>query len=144
MVDTIVATDYDGLDIDWEPDNGGDGGRYVGSLKDRRGGPRGEFLHYLVEEIGKYFGPMATERPNGKYYYFMIDGEIWNSNKESAPYFDYFITQAYGDSNLDRRVSTLQSWCGEYYDYRKHIFTENFESSWTTGGVLLTHLHLQY
>ena len=26
----------------------------------------------------------------------------------------------------------------EYYDYRKHIFTENFESSWTTGGVLLT------
>ena len=47
---------------------------------------------------------MATERPNGKYYYFMIDGEIWNSNKESAPYFDYFITQAYGDSNLDRRV----------------------------------------
>ena len=68
----------------------------------------------------------------------MIDGEIWNSNKESAPYFDYFITQAYGDSNLDRRVSTLQSWCGEYYDYRKHIFTENFESSWTTGGVLLT------
>ena len=138
LVDTIVATDYDGLDIDWEPDNGGDGGRYVGSLKDRRGGPRGEFLHYLVEEIGKYFGPMATERPNGKYYYFMIDGEIWNSNKESAPYFDYFITQAYGDSNLDRRVSTLQSWCGEYYDYRKHIFTENFESSWTTGGVLLT------
>ena len=59
LVDTIVATDYDGLDIDWEPDNGGDGGRYVGSLKDRRGGPRGEFLHYLVEEIGKYFGPMA-------------------------------------------------------------------------------------
>ena len=111
---------------------------HIGSLKDRRGGPRGEFLHYLVEEIGKYFGPMATERPNGKYYYFMIDGEIWNSNKESAPYFDYFITQAYGDSNLDRRVSTLQSWCGEYYDYRKHIFTENFESSWTTGGVLLT------
>ena len=22
LVDTIVATDYDGLDIDWEPDNG--------------------------------------------------------------------------------------------------------------------------
>lgn len=137
LVDTIVATDYDGLDIDWEPVNGGDGGRYAGSLKDRVGGPRGEFLHCLVEEIGKYFGPMATERPNGKYYYFMIDGEIWNSNKESAPYFDYFITQAYGDANLNSRITTLQGWCGEYYDYRKHIFTENFESSWTTGGVLL-------
>lgn len=138
LVDTIVATDYDGLDIDWEPVNGGDGGRYAGSLKDRVNGPRGEFLHCLVEEIGKYFGPMATERPNGKYFYFMIDGEIWNSNKESAPYFDYFITQAYGDTRLDSRVTTLQGWCGEYYDYRKHIFTENFESSWTSGGVLLT------
>lgn len=50
---------------------------------------------------------MATERPNGKYYYFMIDGEIWNSNKESAPYFDYFITQAYGDSNLRSKSEYL-------------------------------------
>ena len=130
LVDTIVATNYDGLDIDWEPNNGGDGD---GSLK----GNGGRYLHVLVEEIGKYFGPKATERPNGKYYYFMIDGEIWNAYKESAPYFDYFITQAYGDSYLDYRVSTLQNWCGEYYDYRKHIFTENFESSWNTGGVLL-------
>lgn len=132
LVDTIVATGYDGLDIDWEPRNGGDGD---GSLKDP--GYTGIYLHTLIQEVGKYFGPKATERPNGKYYYLLIDGEIWNANKESAPYLDYFITQAYGDSYLDGRVSTLQNWCGEYYDFRKHIFTENFESSWNTGGVLL-------
>ncbi|MFV0327101.1 glycoside hydrolase family 18 [Bacteroides reticulotermitis] len=130
LVDTIVIMGYDGLDIDWEPNGGGDGD---GSLK----GAGGKYLHYLVEEVGKYFGPKATERPDGKYYYFLIDGEIWNANKESAPYFDYFITQAYGDSWLDYRVSTLRNWCGEYYEYQKHIFTENFESYWNSGGVLL-------
>ena len=130
LVDTIVVTKYDGLDIDWEPSGGGDGD---GSLK----GNNGKYLHYLIEEMGKYFGPKATQRPNSKYYYLLIDGEIWNADKESAPYLDYFITQAYGDSSLDYRVSTLQNWCGEYYDYRKHIFTENFESSWKDGGVLL-------
>lgn len=130
LVDTIVKYDYDGLDIDWEPSGGGDGD---GSLK----GAGGAYLHELVMEMGKYFGPMATERPNGKYYYFLIDGEIWNAHKESAPYFDYFITQAYHDSYLDGRVSTLQRWCGDYYDTRKHIFTENFESYWNSGGVLL-------
>ena len=31
----------------------------------------------------------------------------------------------------------LKNWCGEYYDTRKHIFTENFESSWNSGGQLL-------
>lgn len=130
LVDTIVKYDYDGLDIDWEPNGGGDGD---GSLK----GAGGAYLHELVMEMGKYFGPMATERPNGRYYYFLIDGEIWNAHKESAPYFDYFITQAYHDSYLDGRVRTLQNWCGDYYDTRKHIFTENFESYWNNGGVLL-------
>lgn len=133
LVDTIVKYDYDGLDIDWEPSAGGDGD---GSLK----GASGAYLHEFVKEMGKYFGPLATERPGGRYYYFLIDGEIWNASKESAPYFDYFITQAYGNgstSSLNGRVSTLKSWCGEYYDTRKHIFTENFESYWGSGGQLL-------
>jgi hypothetical protein len=133
LVDTIVKTGYDGLDIDWEPSGGGDGD---GSLK----GSGGRYLHEVVKVVGKYFGPKATERPGGKYYYFAIDGEIWNAYKESAPYFDYFITQAYGNGSvgeLNYRVSVLKSWCGDYYDYRKHIFTDNFESSWKSGGVLL-------
>lgn len=133
LVDTIVKYDYDGLDIDWEPSGGGDGD---GTLK----GAGGAYLHELIKEMGKYFGPLAKERPNGKYYYFLIDGEIWNASKESAPYLDYFITQAYGNgstSSLNSRVSVLRNWCGEYYETRKHIFTENFESSWNSGGQLL-------
>lgn len=131
LVDKIVEADYDGLDIDWEPSGGGDGD---GSLK----GAGGKYLHYLVEVVGKYFGPKATERPNGKYFYFMIDGEIWNSYKESAPYFDYFISQAYYSFTGESRIRQLVDWCGEeYYDTRKHILTEDFERNWDTGGVLL-------
>ena len=130
MVDTIVATGYDGLDIDWEPNGAADGD---GSLK----GNGGEYLHVFVSEMGKYFGPKATERPNGKYYYIMIDGELWNAAAKTGEYFDYFITQAYYDSNLDGRVQQGKSAFGEFYEYKKHIFTENFESYWNTGGQLL-------
>lgn len=131
LVDTIVATGYDGFDIDWEPSGGGDGG---GSLK----GEGGKYLHYFVAEVGKYFGPLATERPNGKRYYLALDGEIWNAAKESAPYFDYFISQAYYSFSGEYRINQVRNWCGdEYYNTRKHLLTEDFERNWNSGGVLL-------
>ena len=52
-------------------------------------------------------------------------------------YLDYVISQAYGQSYLGGRVSSLQYQFGEHYDIRKHIFTENFESYAITGGALL-------
>lgn len=131
LCDTIVKYDYDGLDIDWEPDGAGDG---FGNLKG--GYERGEYLHVLVEELGKYLGPKATV-DTGKRRYLLVDGELWNVKKESAPYFDYFISQAYGDRHLDYRVQGVKNAFGEYYNTRKHIFTENFESSSQSGGVLL-------
>lgn len=131
LVDTIVATGYDGFDIDWEPNGGGDGG---GSLK----GEGGKYLHYFIQEVGKYFGPLATERPNGKHYYLALDGEIWNAAKESAPYFDYFISQAYYSFSGESRIKEVRNWCGdEYYNTRKHLLTEDFERNWNSGGVLL-------
>lgn len=131
LVDTIVATGYDGFDIDWEPNGGGDGG---GSLK----GEDGKYLHYFVTEVGKYFGPLATERPNGKHYYLALDGEIWHAAKESAPYFDYFISQAYYNFSGESRIKQIRDWCGdEYYNTRKHLLTEDFELNWDWGGVLL-------
>lgn len=131
LVDTIVATNYDGLDIDWEPNVGGDGD---GTLK----GAGGKYLHVLISEMGKYFGPKATERPNGKYYYLLIDGELDAAAKESGEYLDYFISQAYGNHDVTWRVTSTKSHFGEFYDYRKHIFCENFESYWNTGGGLLS------
>ena len=131
LCDTIVKYDYDGLDIDWEPDGAGDG---FGNLKG--GYERGEYLHVLVEELGKYLGPKATI-DTGKRRYLLVDGELWNVKKESAPYFDYFISQAYGDRHLDYRVQGVKNAFGEYYNTRKHIFTENFESYSKSGGALL-------
>lgn len=143
MADKIVSTGYDGLDIDWEPSGGGDHG--VGSLIDPnpvyipklRDYDYGKYLHVFVEELGKYFGPLATERPDGKYYYLAIDGEIWHVTKESAPYFDYFISQAYYSFSGEFRINQVRDWCEEYYDTRKHILTEDFERNWNSGGVLL-------
>lgn len=130
LCDTIVKYDYDGLDIDWEPDGAGDG---FGNLKG--GYERGEYLHVLVEELGKYLGPKATV-DTGKRRYLLVDGELWNVKKESAPYFDYFISQAYGDRHLDYRVQGVKNAFGEHYNTRKHIFTENFESYSKSGGAL--------
>lgn len=139
LLDTIRYHDYDGLDIDWEPAIGGDGGLYAGSLKPAYGEPGGKYLHILVEALSKELGPKSTP-VDGKYRYLLVDGELWYVSKETAPYFDYYISQAYGDSYLDSRID---GWRGtktiwqENYDTRKHIFTENFESYSQTGGVLL-------
>lgn len=143
LVDTIKATGYDGLDIDWEPYNAGDGD---GSLKnnytdgDKWTDDPGRYLHVLVEELGKYMGPKADQSANDKYYYLLVDGEVKNVDKKSAPYFDYIISQAYSNAwSLDERIEEIKKVFGEYYDVRKHIFTENFESYWHNGGDILKH-----
>lgn len=132
LVDSIVKNDYDGLDIDWEPSGAGDGD---GNLKNIFG-DEGKYLHILVEELGKYLGPKATVN-TGKRRYLLVDGELWNVAKESGPYFDYFISQAYGDRFLEYRTQEAEYTFGEAYDTRKHIFTEDFESRSKSGGVLL-------
>lgn len=135
LVDTIAATGYDGLDLDWEPTVGGDDD---GSLFAGNGwSESGEYLHVLIEELGKYFGPKATERPNGKYFYLLLDGEVTSTQKETVQYLDYLISQAYGNHDVTNRVNDTKRHYGELYDFRKHIFCENFESYWNTGGGLL-------
>ena len=132
LCDTIVKYDYDGLDIDWEPNGAGDG---YGNLKSTFAKP-GQYLHVLVEELGKYLGPKATV-DTGKRRYLLVDGELWNVEKETVPYLDYYISQAYGNRNPDYRVESTKRNYGEYYNTRAHIFTENFESYSKSGGALL-------
>ncbi|MRI64634.1 glycoside hydrolase family 18 [Ornithobacterium rhinotracheale] len=133
LYDSIEKYNYDGLDIDWEPMGAGDG---FGNLKSYNNEP-GKYLHILVEELGKYMGPKSG-KDNHKL--LIVDGELGNVSKESAPYFDYFIEQAYGSyvGELNYRSNRLKKHFGEYYSTKKHIFTENFESYSQSGGSLLT------
>lgn len=130
LCDSIIKYDYDGLDIDWEPNGAGDG---YGNLK----GAQGKYLHILIEELGKYLGPKATI-DSGKRRYLLVDGELWNVASESGAYVDYFVSQAYGNgaSSLDWRENRVRNNFGENYHTMKHIYTENFESYSHNGGYL--------
>lgn len=139
LLDSIRINDYDGLDIDWEPQNGGDGGLYAGSLKPNRGEPAGKYLQILIEELSKGLGP-KSKTSDGKYRYLLLDGEFNNVSAETEPYVDYYVSQAYGNggSSLNNRVASLKRTFGKNYNTRKHIFTENFESFSQSGGQLLS------
>lgn len=132
LLDSIRVYDYDGLDIDWEPNIGGDG---PGSLK----GEQGKYLHVLIEALSKELGP-KSKPVDGKYRYLLVDGELTQAHSTSMVYIDYLVSQAYYNYSkyqLDRRVNSCKKHFGEQYDTKKHIFTENFESLSQSGGGLL-------
>lgn len=106
--DSLYATGYCGIDIDYEP------GEYGGSLC-----RNGKYFTWFVEEMGKYIGPQSgTDR------IFVLDGYLNSipSPEKLGVYFDYFVTQAYtwgatsSDSMLEGRLSS-------YYENYKSIFT---------------------
>lgn len=120
LCDSLVVSEWDGFDIDWEPGNGfndSDGTlTYNGNI------------NFLIQEMGKYIGPMSD--PEGKGHKLLcIDGHINQFSKEIDPYIDYFITQSYGSSYPHQTPASG--------DYRKLIIAENFESFAAHGGQLL-------
>ena len=119
LCDSLVANDWDGYDIDWEIGSG---------VFDMDGTlSRNEDLIYLVKEMNKYIGPKSDPDHKG-HRLICIDGHIWSLTQALEGYVDYWIDQAYGRST--------------YYDQygidpKSIITTDNFESSFKTGGVLL-------
>lgn len=123
IVDTVYKYNYDGFDIDYEPNYGNSGN--IASYDDR--------MFIFVDELGKYLGPKSgTEK------LLVIDGEPQSIRKrpEIGHYFDYFIIQAYkpgGDSNLDSRLNGLITTYGEELGEEKvtnmTLMTENFEAT---------------
>lgn len=123
--DSLYATGYCGIDIDYEP------GEYGGSLC-----KNSQYFTWFVEEMGKYIGPKSgTDR------LFILDGYLESipSPSKLGVYFDYLVTQAYtwgaasSDSMLEGRLS-------KYYNVYKSIYsleeftnrlivTENLESA---------------
>lgn len=130
IVDSVMKYDYDGFDIDYEPNYGYPGN--ISSYPDR--------MHILIDELSKYFGPKSN---TGKL--FVIDGEPQTLLTESGPLIDYYIIQAYyctGDQNLDMRFTKLLNKFSSVEDeatiLSKTVWCEDFEKHKGDGGPQFT------
>lgn len=119
LCDSLVVSEWDGFDIDWEPGAG---------FNDADGTMNTSTLLFLVKEMGKYIGPKSD--PEGKGHKLLcMDGEIGSLPAEFADYVDYWILQTYGSSSPGFYAPGGRT--------EKVIVTENFESYATSGGNLL-------
>ncbi|MFS2724027.1 glycoside hydrolase family 18 [Bacteroides thetaiotaomicron] len=130
ICDTIDKYNYDGFDIDYEPNYGAAGN--MSSYNERMF----LFIKTLRERLG-------TREETGKL--IVVDGEPQTIASEAGKYLDYFIVQAYqcyGDANLDSRLrSTINNFEGHLSPQevaKKYVVTENFESYAQDGGVAFT------
>lgn len=116
LCDSLVVSEWDGFDIDWEPGAG---------FNDADGTID---IVFLIKEMGKYIGPKSD--PEGKGHKLLcVDGEITSLPAELDEYVDYWIRQTYGQS--------YPSFTAPGGRTEKVIITENFESYASTGGNLL-------
>jgi hypothetical protein len=130
ICDTIEKYNYDGFDIDYEPNYGAAGNL---SSIDKN-------MLVFIETLAQRIGPKSgTDR------LLVIDGEPQTVVSESGPCFNYFIVQAYhcsGDRDLDNRLaSTIRNFEGILSPEKvasMYIVTENFESYAPNGGVRFT------
>lgn len=120
LCDSLVVNEWDGFDIDWEPGAG---------FNDSDGTLNRTTIVFLIKEMGKYIGPKSD--PEGKGHKLLcIDGEISGLPAELDEYVDYWIKQTYGSSRPSFTAPGGRT--------EKVIVTENFESSATSGGGLLS------
>lgn len=124
ICDTVAKYNYDGFDIDYEPNFGNPGN--LASYKER--------MLIFANELSKRLGPKSR---TGKL--LVVDGEPQTMPAESGEYFDFFIVQAYyqndytsNDANFDGRLQTTinnyKGYLTEKEVTNKYIVTENFES----------------
>ncbi len=128
ICDTVHKYNYDGFDIDYEPNFGNSGN--LASYKPR--------MAIFINQLSKQLGPKSN---TGKL--LVVDGEPQSIPGETGTCFDYFIVQAYkpdNDTELDNRLLGKGRWEGKgaienFTGYltpeevtNKYIVTENFES----------------
>ncbi len=119
LCDSLEANDWDGYDIDWEIGSG---------VFDMDGTlSTNEHLIFLVKEMNKYIGPKSDPENKG-HKLICIDGHFRSLTEPLDGYVDYWIDQAYG------RITNFDNY---NIDAKKIITTENFESSFASGGQLL-------
>lgn len=126
ILDTIAKYDWDGFDLDLEPNYGSSGN--IASYPDR--------LSIFLDELSKELGPAS-----GTDKLLCVDGEPDWLNPEDGELLDFFILQAYNDSRTyttDSRLTTLINKFDGYLSPEevvgKTILCSNFESYGSTGG----------
>lgn len=130
--DTLHKYGFDGLDIDFEPNIDGVSGKLDENPT---------YVKWFLDILCQYLGPQSN---SGKM--LCLDGELWAVPASTAPYFDYFIAQAYSvsggtpsptagtseknmDSRLNRIVTAYRDYVSEEEITKKFIVTENMESA---------------
>lgn len=125
IVDTVNKYNYDGFDIDYEPDVCG----CTVFLKDN-------LMRIFVRELGKYLGPRSGTGKlllcDGGYYGTVTKRSL---DLETLNYFDYWLEQAYG-ANVSSLISRFAAF-PKGFSSKKFVVNENFESLWQGGGNLL-------
>ncbi len=117
--------DLDGLDLDYEPNNG--------SFTDYLNGSR---LTTLVQYLGQFIGPMSPHPEK------LLVLDFYNDIPpvETEPYVNYFVNQAYTQGTTTNSATNLQNrynrntWCPT----KKFIVTENIGDWWQNGGSPFT------
>lgn len=123
ICDTIHKYNYDGFDIDYEPNYGS---------PVNMAGHRDRMLLFCQS--------MRTYLGDGKM--LVVDGEPQSMPAEAGKLLDYFIVQAYnsyGDADLDNRLqATINNYQGVLSARevaRKYVVTEDFEKYASVGGT---------
>ncbi|WP_270089101.1 glycoside hydrolase family 18 [Sphingobacterium sp. SYP-B4668] len=117
LVDDVLDYNLDGVDLDYEPE-----GDWL----------QGDNFTKMVEYIGQFFGPKGIYPDK----LLIVDFYSQYPLKETEPYVDYFIRQAYTQGFAEHTAVRLQT----YYDNvswlppHKFIVTENLGSFYENGG----------
>ncbi len=113
----------DGIDLDYEPE-----GDWL----------NGSNFTKFVQIIGKSIGPMA-ETEAGRKKYLIIDffSKNYLPPKETLPYVNFYVRQAYtqgfsehSDARLQTGFDDISAWCPA----NMYVVTENFGEWWANGG----------
>lgn len=123
--DTIIKYNIDGFDLDYEPGEATEVNTIFGNNFKQNG--RNPYVLRLFQELGKYLGPKS-----GTDKLLIIDGY---SEYGVAPYYSYFMQQAYYSSSPDELNRRLTNYGLGECPPQKFVVCEDFEKGWSSGGV---------
>jgi len=129
VCDTIDKYNYDGFDMDWEPN-------FAHPFETNYTMKPDDRIRTFIETMAKRIGPKSgTDR------LFVVDGEPYAIPKDLGDHFDWFIIQAYNSSGntdlnnrLNRIITHFEGVVPAEEVAKKLIVTENFENYALTGG----------